>query len=112
MTDDLLNEVQLKEQYFTWQSRHSRIKVIPHDETPAECAKIYPMPDFEYVFEKTYSDKDGDRIVLLRSNNRLSDWQSRDNKKHVFSFYKVLKLFADTPDVEPFPMGYWIKEIY
>ncbi len=46
---------------------------------------------------------------MLRGEISLSDWQTRNGREpRKLVFYKVLKTFIDTPEVEPYPMGYII----
>ena len=55
-------------------------------------------------------DGDGDVLTMLKSEVHLKDWETRNGRiPRTFKFYKILKTFTDSPEVEPFPMGYIIE---
>lgn len=105
----ILNETEFKAQYLGWRVKNDIGMIMPEHTTVEEYAEVYPMPDFDYVHTQSFADENGDLITLLKSSVRLSDWQTRNHKEpRVFTFYLVLKTLTDSPEVEPFPMGYII----
>lgn len=111
ITSDILTEVEFKRRYLKWRLKNDIGMTIPRDENIDDYAEVYPMPDFDYVHTQSFADENGDLITLLKGNYHLSDWMTRNHKKPMdFTFYLVLKTLTDSPEVEPFPMGYIVVE--
>ncbi len=108
MTDyELLSEVQFKARYLRWRHENDTGMIMPEQTSYEEYAEVYPMPDFDYVHTQSFADKNGDLITLLKGNVHLSGWMTRNHRDpRDFNFYLVLKTLTDSPEVEPFPMGY------
>lgn len=111
MMPELLTEKEFSRRLAYWLLENDIGVCLPLGMTRREFADSYTLPDFDYVHLQSFCDKDGDVITMLRGEIELSDWQTRNS--HVakrFVFYKMLKTFLDTPEVEPFPLGYIILE--
>ena len=108
---DIINEDEFKRRYVLWQLRNSIMPVLPLGSTVDDYVETLPMPDIEYTYYKSIADENGDLITALKSSFHLDSWQTRNHKYPVdFVFYLILKTLADSPEVEPFPMGYIIVE--
>ena len=111
MNNNILSEAEFKKQLAFWVLDNDICAVIPQGYTREDFADLYRMPDFDYVHTQSFADENGDLITLLKSEISLKKWENRKNKEPCkFAFYHILKSFADTPEVEPFPMGYIIVE--
>lgn len=111
INSEILSEVEFKKRYLEWRLKNDIGMTIPRYETAESYAETYPMPDFDYVHTQSFADENGDLISLLKGNVHLSDWMTRNRKEPKdFNFYLVLKTLTDSPEVEPFPMGYIIVE--
>lgn len=107
ITDSILSETEFKARYLKWRVENDIGMIMPERTTVEEYAEVYPMPDFDYVHTQSFADENGDLITLLKGNVHLSGWQTRNRKEpRDFNFYLVLKTLTDSPEVEPFPMGY------
>ena len=110
-TSDILSEVEFKREYLRWRLKNDIGMIIPQGENIDDYAEVYPMPDFDYVHTQSFADENGDLITLLKGNVHLSAWQTRNHKEpRDFNFYLVLKTLTDSPEVEPFPMGYIVMK--
>jgi len=108
MISDILSEAEFKEKLCQWLLKNDRIYHLQSGETLQDYAERYRLPDFDYIHTQSFADENGDLITLLKSGINLKDWESRSGKAEKFEFYHVLKTFTDSPEVEPFPMGYII----
>ncbi len=111
MMPKLLTEKEFSRRLAYWLLENDIGVYPPFGSTRSEFADSYTLPDFDYVHLQSFCDKDGDVITMLRGEIKLSDWETKN--RHVpkqFVFYKMLKTFLDTPEVEPFPLGYIILE--
>ena len=110
MISDILSEEELKIKVCEWLLKNCKGFYIYPYETVAEYAADYRLPsDLRYRHTQSLAGEDGDLITLLKAEIILKDWETRSGKKEAkFEFYKVLKTFIDTPDVEPYPVGYII----
>lgn len=109
MTSELLTEKELSRILALWLLENDKGTCLPPGMSRNEFADEYTLPEFDYEHLQSFCDKSGDIITMLRAELTLCDWQTRDGKKpRKFVFYKMLKTFLDTPEVEPFPMGYII----
>lgn len=108
---EILSEYEFKKRLIGWRIKNDIGMRMPRDMTIAEYARVYPMPDFDYVHTQSYADENGDLITMLKGCVHLSDWMTRNGKEpRDFVFYLVLKTLTDSPEVEPFPMGYIIVD--
>ena len=111
ITSEILSEVEFKKRYLEWRLKNDIAMTVPRGETAESYAAVYPMPDFDYVHTQSYADENGDLITLLKGNVHLSDWMTKNHREpRDFNFYLVLKTLTDSPEVEPFPMGYIVVE--
>ncbi|MBQ4626486.1 MAG: hypothetical protein IJB45_04460 [Clostridia bacterium] len=110
MISEILTEKEFKIRVCEWLCKNKRAFFIEPYESIEELAFYYRLPDdLKYTHTQSLADENGDLITLLKSGIYLRDWETIDGKHHRrLEFYKVLKTFTDTPDVEPFPMGYII----
>lgn len=109
MTSELLNEKDFSRALAFWLLENDRGTYLPSGMSREEFAEEYRLPDFDYEHLQSFCDKSGDIITMLRGEIALSDWKTRNGTQpKKFVFYKMLKTFLDTPEVEPFPMGYII----
>ena len=109
MITDILSEKEFCQRLGLWVLDNDKGAILPHGMSREEFAGNYRMPDFDYVHMQTYPDENGDLITVLKSGISLRDWETRNSEKPAkFEFYKLLKTFVSTPDVEPYPMGYVI----
>ncbi len=106
---NIVDEDELKRRYLIWKIRNYIVPPLNPGTTLEEHLETFTMPETEFVYHKSSFDENGDLITLLRGNYHLKDWQTRNRKRPAdFEFYYVLKTLADSPEVEPFPMGYII----
>ncbi len=111
MTPELLSEKEFSRRLAFWLLENDRGVYLCPKTSRQEFAEDYRLPDFDYVHLQSFCDKDGDIITMLRGEIKLSDWQTKNGTEpRQFVFYKMLKTFLDTPEVEPFPLGYIILE--
>ncbi|MBQ8764113.1 MAG: hypothetical protein IJZ07_08415 [Clostridia bacterium] len=78
--------------------------------TRDDYADMYRLPDFDYVHTISMIDSDGDLMTMLKGEMHLKSSQSRSFNEEKLVFFHVLKTFIDSPEVEPFPMGYIILD--
>lgn len=112
MFSEILSEAEFKKRLCKWLLDNLKGCVMQDGETLDDYAERYRLPDFDYVHTQSYADGNGDLITLLKSNVTLKDWETRSGKESkIFEFYLVLKTLTDSPEVEPFPMGYIIVSL-
>lgn len=105
----ILTETEFKIEVCKWLNKNQRAFFI-EPFTLEEVAFSYRLPDnLRYTHTQSLRDENGDLLTFLKSGIYLRDWETIDGKHHrQLEFYKVLKTFIDTPDVEPYPVGYII----
>ena len=109
MKSGLLSEEEFKRRLAFWILDNRRTAFVPYSYSSEDFPDFYRMPDFDYVHIKSFEDCYGDLITVLKSGIYLRDWETRNGYHHKkFEFYHILKTFIDSPEVEPFPMGYII----
>ncbi len=109
MISELLSEEEFKKRLAYWVLDNDRGSFIPIGYNREDYAELYRMPDFDYIHTQSYVDENGDLITLLKSGIYLRDWETRNGREpRKFEFYHILKTLTDTPEVEPFPVGYII----
>ena len=109
MSSALLSEEEFKRRLAFWILDNRRTAFVPYSYSREDFPDLYRLPDFDYVHLKSFEDYYGDLITVLKSGIYRRDWETRNGyhpKK--FEFYLILKTFIDSPEVEPFPMGYMI----
>ncbi len=110
MISDIISEFELKVRICEWLFKNQKGFCIRPYDSLEECAFYYRLPDdLRYRHTQSLADVNGDLLTLLKAEIVLRDWETRKGNKEVkFEFYKVLKTFTDTPEVEPYPVGYII----
>ncbi len=110
MISEILTELELKTKVCEWLLKNCKGYYIYPYESVRDYAEDYRLPDdLRYRHTQSLADENGDLITLLKAEIVLKDWETRSGKEEMkFEFYKVLKTFTDTPDVEPYPVGYII----
>lgn len=112
MFPDIISEKEFKVKMCRWLLKNDRIFRIPEDEDFEDYAEHYPVPDFDYVHTQSFEDANGDLITLLKGKIHLKGWETRNGTEpRTFEFYHVLKTLTDTPEVEPFPVGYIVMTL-
>ena len=107
MITDLISENEFKQKFALWKLENDIGVYLPSGMTKAEYAETYSLPDFDFIHVQSYADKNDDLITLLKSEIRLSEWETKNGKEpKTFAFYKVLKTVTDAPLLEPTVMGY------
>ena len=105
---ELINENELKKRYFVWRDKNYIYPTLINT-TADEYAEIFSMPEADYTYYRTVTDDSGDLLTVFKGGFHLDAWQTKSHKNPSdFEFYFILKTLADSPDVEPFPMGYII----
>lgn len=109
MSTKLLTEYEFKTELCKWLLKNKRACVLCDDESLEDFVFSYRLPEFDYVHTQSAADVNGDLITMLKSSYVLRDWETKSGKKRAeFKFYLVLKTCTDTPNSEPFPIGYFI----
>ncbi len=109
MISPIINENEFRRSLALWILANDKGASVPSSMTRDEFADSFPMPDFAYTHTQSFADENGDLITMLKSGVYLSEWETRKGTEAAkFEFYKILKTLSDTPEVEPFPMGYII----
>ncbi len=109
MISDLISEKEFTQRIAQWLLENDKGLFKSSNEAKDEYIRTFRMPDFDYTHTQSYPDENGDLITLLRSGIFLRDWETKNGREpRKIEFYKVLKTLTDTPEVEPFPMGYII----
>ncbi len=106
----ILSEFEFKVEICKWLHKNERAFFIEPYGSIEELAFYYRLPkDIKYNHIQSLRDENGDLITFLKGGIYLRDWETIDGKNHrQIEFLKLLKTYIDTPDVEPFPMGYII----
>ncbi len=101
MISQLIDENEFRRRLAFWLFENGS-KAASYSSTKSEYAERFVLPEFAFTHTQSYPDENGDLITMLKSEVVAG----KSGKK--FEFYKILKTLSDTPDVEPFPMGYII----
>ena len=110
MTAPILTEREFKETLALWLLDHDCGTALPPGMDRAEYAESFRLPPLQLRHTQSYADQNGDLITLLKGEIALRDWETRSKRPCTFTYYQVLKTLTDTPDVEPFPVGYLVVE--
>ena len=109
MISDLLSENEFRFRLGLWVLDNDKGAFLPQGMSREEYAEGYRLPQISYVHTQSYSDDNGDLITMLKGMIFLRDWETKNGKEErKIEFYKLLKTFSATPEVEPYPMGYII----
>ncbi len=105
----ILTEMEFKMEVCRWLNKNQRAFFI-EPFSLEEVAHSYRLPEHtRFIHTQSLRDENGDLLTFLKGGIYLRDWETIDGKHHrQLEFYKVLKTFIDTPDVEPYPVGYII----
>lgn len=109
MNFEIISESEFKRQLAFWLLDNDIGAFLPLNSTREDYAESFRLPDFDYEHYNSYADENGDLVTMLQSKIYLRDWETRNSREpKSFVFCKLIKTLTDTPDVEPFPMGYII----
>lgn len=108
--NNLLSEKEFKEEIVRWRLKYDRIFFIKEGYELEDYVHEYDFPDFDYVHVDSFIDDDGDVMTYLRGELTIDRTQSRNFKTQRMIFYHIIKTFIDSPEVEPYPMGYIIVD--
>ncbi len=109
MISDVLGESEFRRRLGLWVLDNDKGAFLPKGMTREEFAESYRLPEIEYIHTQSYSDDNGDLITMLKGGIFLRDWETKNGREaRKIEFFKILKTFSATPDVEPYPMGYII----
>ena len=105
----VVGENELRRAMGEWMLDNSRAEFIPAGASREDYLAAFRLPEVSYAHTQTCLDSDGDAISILKASVLLKDWQTKNGVEDArFVFYKVLKTFTATPDVEPCELGYII----
>ncbi len=103
-----MSETEFKKELVKWHLKYDRMFFRKEDYSIEDYAEEYKLPDFDYVHVDSFIDDDGDVVTYLRSDITLDRIRSRSCTVQRVVFYHVIRTFIDSPEVEPYPMGYTI----
>ena len=112
MNDVLLSEKEFTKKVVEWLLKYDIGFLRAPDYTIDDYVHEYTLPDFDYVHVDSFVDEDGDLLTYLKAEMLLKASESRTFKEQRLVFYHILKTFIDSPEVEPYPMGYYIVGYY
>ncbi len=112
MISEILNEFSFKKRLCDWLLKYERgFKACYYDYSLEDIAEIYKLPEIDYVHTQSQLNENGDLITLLKGKITISATVAKNHGEPLdFVFYRVLKTPTDTPEVEPFPVGYIIYQ--
>jgi hypothetical protein len=105
---NLLTEREFKREVVKWLLKYDRIFFRKEDYDLDDYVLEYRLPEFEYVHVDSFIDDNDDVLTFLKAEITLDNVRSRSCKEQKLVFYHVLRTFIDSPEVEPYPMGYHI----
>ncbi len=103
-----LSEFEFKKKVCEWLLKYDISCVMPPWSDLDDMAYQYRIPDIDYVHLDSFIDENDDVLTYLKGELLLRASQSRSCKVQKFQFYYILRTFIDSPDVEPYPMGYYV----
>lgn len=107
MISELISENEFKRRLALWTLENDRGVFLPSAVTKSEFVENFRLPEFEFTHTQSYADENGDLITLLKSEIRLSAWETKNGKEpRKFVFYKILKTVTDESVLEPKTIGY------
>lgn len=109
---DLLSEWEFKEKVVKWLLKYDITFYRFPGYDLEDYVEMYRLPDFDYVHHESFVDVNGDVITYLKAEMSLKPSESRSFEREKLKFFHVLKTFIDSPEVEPYPMGYIIIGYY
>ncbi len=112
MNSEILDELSFKMRLCDWLLKYERgFKAYYHNYNLEDIAEIYTLPEIDYVHTQSQLNENGELITLLKGKITLSATIAKSHGEPLdFIFYRVLKTPTDTPEVEPFPVGYIIYQ--
>ena len=92
----LLSEDELKEYLARWTMNNSRF--APRSKSSDEAAFIfdYVIPDTRFEVLSHYISGNDDIISVFKTEIILSDWQSRDQRRHRIAYLKFMTTEIDS----------------
>ena len=111
MITDVISEAEFRRIIAIWFLKYDRGAVPPEGAGVDEYCESFSLPETDLIHTQSFADSENNLITLLKGSYSLRDWETRSGKKSErITFYKVMKTFGDTPDVEPIPVGYIIVD--
>lgn len=107
---NLLSEHEFKKEVVKWLLKYDRTFYRIEGYDLDDYTFQYQMPDYDYVHVDSFIDDNDDVLTYLKAKISLNSTRSRSCRDEELVFYHVLRTFIDSPEVEPYPMGYIIKE--
>ncbi|MBQ4604146.1 MAG: hypothetical protein IJB16_06030 [Clostridia bacterium] len=107
---NLLSEWDFKKEIVKWLLKYDRTFFRMEGYDLDDYVLQYRLPDFDYVHVDSFIDDNDDVITYLKAKISLRATGTRSCKDEELVFYHVLRTFIDSPEVEPYPIGYIIKE--
>ncbi len=107
---NLLTEREFKEEVVKWLLKYDRLFFITEGYGLDDYVHQYKLPEFDYVHVDSFIDDNDDVLTYLKAKISLNSTCTRSCRDEELVFYHVLRTFIDSPEVEPYPMGYIIKE--
>ncbi len=104
----LLTEWEFKKEIVKWLLKYDIGYFRMEDYTIDDYAYDYDLPDFDYVHYDSFIDSNDDVITYLKAEMLLKASESKTFREQKFVFFHLLRTFIDSPEVEPYPMGYII----
>ena len=109
MTDlNLLTEWEFRAELTKWRLKYDRLFFRFEDYEFEDYVMRLKLPEIDYVHVDSFYDSDGDMITYLKGSLKIDRTQSRNARSQEVTFYYVIRTFIDCPEVEPYPMGYYI----
>lgn len=109
MTDlNLLTEWEFKAEIVKWRMKYDRIYFRKETYEFEDYVRFLRLPEIDYVHVDSFYDSDGDMITYLKGSMKIDRTQSKNTRSQEVTFYYVIRTFIDCPEVEPYPMGYYI----
>lgn len=103
-----LSEFEFKRKVCEWLLKYDISFVFPPWFTLDDMAQVYRLPEIDYVHLDSFIDENDDVLTYLKGEISLKASQSKSCKKQKIVFYHILRTFIDSPEVEPYPVGYYI----
>ena len=103
-----LSEKEFKEEVVRWLMKYDRTFFRKEGYELDDYVHEYRLPDFDYVHVDSFIDDNGDVLTYLRGELIIDRIRSRSCTKQKLIFYHTIRTFIDSPEVEPYPMGYTI----
>lgn len=92
----LLSEDELKEYLARWTIKHSRFAPKPKSSGEAAFIFEYAVPDTRFEVLSHSISADDNILSVFKTEIILSDWQSRDEKRHRIAYLKFMTTEIDS----------------